>query len=241
MKKTIVFLCSIIMLMIPANPAFAGLEIIGTAGYDADGENGIESDEYFNLIWDADDAIVWFDYTHASIDWMNADYQMAWAADLIEDLEIQIYDGYSVTWTDDAWHLPDTEGEGWVPQGGYEQTLVRSDLSQLFYEELGNIAIIYQGTWGNPDVGLANTGPFENLLEATYLESTYEENPPDGWSDWIWAFSMATGYEDSIGYWDGGHGIAVRDAEVSAVPVPGAVWLLGSGLLGLIGIRRQRD
>ena len=28
-------------------------------------------------------------------------------------------------------------------------------------------------------------------------------------------------------------------ADVSAVPIPGAIWLLGSGLLGLIGIRRR--
>lgn len=30
-------------------------------------------------------------------------------------------------------------------------------------------------------------------------------------------------------------------AEVNAVPIPAAVWLLGSGLLGLIGIRRRRS
>ena len=30
------------------------------------------------------------------------------------------------------------------------------------------------------------------------------------------------------------------DVGVNAVPVPGAVWLLGSGLLGLVGIRRRR-
>lgn len=29
-------------------------------------------------------------------------------------------------------------------------------------------------------------------------------------------------------------------ADVAAVPVPGAVWLLGSGLLGLIGVRRKK-
>ena len=28
-------------------------------------------------------------------------------------------------------------------------------------------------------------------------------------------------------------------ADVSAVPIPGAIWLLGSGLLGLIGLRRR--
>ncbi|MGD9160863.1 MAG: hypothetical protein PVG39_20760 [Desulfobacteraceae bacterium] len=31
------------------------------------------------------------------------------------------------------------------------------------------------------------------------------------------------------------------EEQSSAVPIPGAVWLLGSGLLGLIGIRKRRD
>ncbi|NOU15464.1 MAG: VPLPA-CTERM sorting domain-containing protein [Methylococcaceae bacterium] len=29
-------------------------------------------------------------------------------------------------------------------------------------------------------------------------------------------------------------------ANVSAVPVPGAVWLLGSGLAGLVGLQRRK-
>ncbi|MBN2809134.1 MAG: PEP-CTERM sorting domain-containing protein, partial [Deltaproteobacteria bacterium] len=29
--------------------------------------------------------------------------------------------------------------------------------------------------------------------------------------------------------------------NVAPVPVPGAVWLLGSGFLGLLGIRRKRN
>ena len=29
-------------------------------------------------------------------------------------------------------------------------------------------------------------------------------------------------------------------ADVSAVPIPGAIWLLGSGLVGLMGLRRSR-
>ncbi len=30
-----------------------------------------------------------------------------------------------------------------------------------------------------------------------------------------------------------------NDVVAKAVPIPGAVWLLGSGLIGLLGIRRK--
>lgn len=33
--------------------------------------------------------------------------------------------------------------------------------------------------------------------------------------------------------------ISTYDAELPPVPVPGAVWLLGSGLIGLVGVRRK--
>jgi len=32
----------------------------------------------------------------------------------------------------------------------------------------------------------------------------------------------------------------VAIADLSAVPVPAAVWLFGSGLLGLVGVARRR-
>ena len=32
-----------------------------------------------------------------------------------------------------------------------------------------------------------------------------------------------------------------NDPNGPPVPIPGAVWLFGSGLLGLVGIRRRRD
>ena len=36
-----------------------------------------------------------------------------------------------------------------------------------------------------------------------------------------------------------GAGVTAKAAAASAVPIPGAVWLLGSGLLGMIAIRRK--
>jgi len=43
------------------------------------------------------------------------------------------------------------------------------------------------------------------------------------------------------GSWDGLSGIPSDDwsATVSAVPIPGAIWLFGSGLTGLIGMTRK--
>lgn len=38
-----------------------------------------------------------------------------------------------------------------------------------------------------------------------------------------------------------GDGFDVNAVSISSTPIPGAVWLLGSGLLGLVGIRRRRS
>ncbi|MBN2808381.1 MAG: VPLPA-CTERM sorting domain-containing protein [Deltaproteobacteria bacterium] len=35
-------------------------------------------------------------------------------------------------------------------------------------------------------------------------------------------------------------GVANDDDNIGAVPIPGAIWLLGSGLLGMVGMRRRK-
>ena len=42
------------------------------------------------------------------------------------------------------------------------------------------------------------------------------------------------------GYVDIGSGNSMTVTSISAVPVPAAVWLFGSGLLGLLGISRRK-
>ena len=41
--------------------------------------------------------------------------------------------------------------------------------------------------------------------------------------------------------WDYTIRITIEDSAAPAVPVPGAVWLFGSGLIGLIGFARRKD
>ena len=49
---------------------------------------------------------------------------------------------------------------------------------------------------------------------------------------------FTTGVLDGI---IGGSKLTVKLATISAVPVPAAVWLFGSGLLGLVGIARRKS
>jgi hypothetical protein len=55
-------------------------------------------------------------------------------------------------------------------------------------------------------------------------------------------FGPGTGFENFKAYFDMGNGnsLHVTSIEVSSVPVPAAVWLFGSGLLGLIGVARRK-
>lgn len=52
-------------------------------------------------------------------------------------------------------------------------------------------------------------------------------------SDWDAIFLTATGYDYNFG-------VNITSETSSVVPVPAAVWLLGSGLLGLIGVARHK-
>jgi len=48
--------------------------------------------------------------------------------------------------------------------------------------------------------------------------ANFTNDPSDSWANWI---------------------AAIDDIQTNPVPIPGAAWLLGSGLLALVGIRRR--
>jgi len=84
-------------------------------------------------------------------------------------------------------------------------------------------------------------GPGTEILMASFtLECTgisfdelwlYDPNP--GSVQWVTSSGLVL--DDVI--WPGGDPIYL--GAINNVPIPGAVWLLGSGLIGLIGIRRR--
>jgi hypothetical protein len=59
-------------------------------------------------------------------------------------------------------------------------------------------------------------------------------------SSFAWSFGFGSGFQGVRDKNVNVYGWAVRSGDVSAVPVPAAVWLFGSGLIGLVGLARRK-
>jgi hypothetical protein len=117
------------------------------------------------------------------------------------------------------WRLPTSNAIS-----GYNGT-AGNELGQLFYSELS-------GTAGN---NIPNTPTFTNEQAYAYWSGTeYASNP-----GFAWIFVTTNGSQDHVSKLNQGYAWAVSPGQVSAVPVPGAVWLMGTGLLGLLGLKRR--
>lgn len=146
-----------------------------------------------------------------------------------------------------GWRLPETidvgnDGATYtnIYQGvdyGYNIT-THSELSNMFYNVLGNLAAY--DTSGNPTACFGtgcflNTGPFSNIQSGFYQSGTQFGSDTLR----IWGL-YADGAQDYHYKTQSSFVWAVQSGDISAVPVPAAVWLFGSGLLGLIGIARRK-
>lgn len=112
-----------------------------------------------------------------------------------------------------------------------------SEMGELFYNELGGVAGTSITTTHN-----ANYNLFQNVQSTAYWSGTDSTGTGTHFpQDNAFTFDFANGAqalfstESRYQYmW------AVRPGDVAAVPVPAAVWLFGSGLLGLIAVTRHR-
>jgi len=140
----------------------------------------------------------------------------------------------------DGWRLPDTlqpDSSCGTQSGGasYGYNCTGSEMGNLFYNVLGGESGTTIATTHNSNYDL-----FSNVQFVHYWSST-EYAPSTGYA---WTFNFGGGYQD-YHYKDyplTPYAWAVHSGDVGAalVPVPAAVWLFGSGLLGLMGLGRQR-
>lgn len=172
----------------------------------------------YNLIWDNDNngkSVVWLDFTNME---HNNLTQQIWAGTLEPSLIYNIDPKYQVTWTG-QWRLPV------AVDGFFGYNVTNSELGHLYYEELNS-----------PNGAQRNSGMFSNLTAGWYWTGT---NVALGAGNYV-AFNMGSGQQ--MGQYKTGQlsGIAVRDANVVATPLPAAAWLLGTGLVGVISTRIRR-
>jgi hypothetical protein len=233
MKKISVFLCGLFLLLVTVGTASATLTTIGTAQFNGTGTA-------YNLIWDHNNngnSVVWLDYTHGLANWTT---QKEWAVGLNGVLTYNT-PGYTVDFGANSWRLPSTVDGPW--EFSYDGTttdgfnFTSSEMGHLFYTELGNIGRYSTNGTLQAGYGLVKTGDFDNLVNSWYWSGTESATDPT----YAWLFSMNYGDQGggSKSYY-GFYGLAVRSGQVSAVPVPGAFWLLSSGLVGLAGLARKR-
>jgi len=205
----------------------AALTTIGTANYGAN--------EY-NLIWDNDNngqSVIWLDYTHSKADWSS---QRQWATTLDQALTFNIDPMYNVTWLG-GWRLPNADNQGGTgTDSGYN--ILASEIGHLYYVELLNLGYVaLDGTYPQPGWGLNNIGDFNELEASLYWFGT--ESIGD--SDYGWKFNMNWGGLDVFPKTNEIKAMALRSGDVSIVPIPGSVWLLFFGVIGLIGLRRNHE
>jgi len=126
---------------------------------------------------------------------------------------------------------------GYNVQTGSAATTVYSEMASLFYDTLGNLSEFdTSGNSPQPGWGLTNTGPFSNLQDSMYWTGL-EYAPLLGWA---WDFFFIDGNQGADDMTTMNYTMAVLDGDVNAVPLPAAVWLFGSGFIGLICVARRR-
>ena len=106
-----------------------------------------------------------------------------------------------------------------------------NELGYMFYQNLSGTFGQSILTSGDPDLDL-----FPTLQPSIYWPGT------DFDSVNAWGFHFFGGFQD-FGFKGDGNGVyswAVHSGDVGAVPVPAAVWLFGSALLGLGVVKRKK-
>ena len=164
-------------------------------------------------------------------------------ASLTSSGPLTVYDsGQNLTWTKDA----NLNGQmNWATAKAWAENLDYAGYTDWVLPTITQLANQFSTNLGEPagksitaiDGHNANYALFDNVQSYVYWSgSEYAPNP-----NYAWYFGT---YNGSQGYGSKGNQLyawAVRPGDVAAVPVPGAFWLFGTAMVGLMGLKRRKN
>ncbi|MDO8845117.1 DUF1566 domain-containing protein [Methylicorpusculum sp.] len=125
---------------------------------------------------------------------------------------------------------------------GYNITSSNSELAYMFNMNLNNVGQYDTsgGLIGCWPICLQNTGPFENLQAGSpWFYWSGVEYMLEPYADSAWGFITHGYYQGLDNKAQKGYVWPVRPGDVTVIPIPGAIWLFGTGLLGLLRLARR--
>ena len=220
--------------------ALVGLSLITLSANAAlyDRGNGLIYDDVLDITWLQD-------ANYAQTSGYDGDGRMYWyqANAWADQLS---YGGY------DDWRLPSANlmnptNPCYAYDGscdrGYNNTA--GELGHMFYNNLGNLGLRdasgnTQSAYGVTNISFTdgNSGASVSIVNLqNYAYWLGEEYAPK--TNFAWVFDAIIGPQNGHDKVNSHYSWAVRDGDVSSVPVPAAAWLFGSALLGLAGVKRR--
>ncbi len=146
----------------------------------------------------------------------------------------------SLTWTKDA----NLNGQmDWATAVAWANNLDYAGYTDWVLPTIDQLATQFSTNLGEAsgqsiaDSHNANYALFDNVQSYMYWSGSEYAPIPDT----AWLFYTYNGYQSSYYYKDylQLYAWAVRPGDVAAVPVPGAFWLFGSAMVGLMGLKRR--
>lgn len=119
---------------------------------------------------------------------------------------------------------------------------INNEMAHLYYNSLGNIALCSAASTTDcitqPFFGLLNKGPFTSLDAGRYWTNVQSTDNALRSFDFNFEHgNQGTGFSGNLQF-----AMAVRSSSLnSQVPVPAALWLFGTGLLGLVAVARRKE